>query len=182
MGIMDFSEGFKRSSLNMQLRSAEYLKTWTKESPVFDAGRMLKPDAVSELIAGVETMASDFLQTEKKKKKKNKNKKKNSGNAAAKAVKGQGNPDRLNPGAGSTGAAPGDDRRMKADNSRLASAQRMAGVSPVHAIRQGAGNTSARSLQEAVIWAEVLGDPVSRRRRKKRVNQLYVNQGNASRR
>lgn len=38
------------------------------------------------------------------------------------------------------------------------------------------------SLQEAILWAEILGEPVSVRRRKKRVNQCYGNQGNAYRR
>lgn len=36
-------------------------------------------------------------------------------------------------------------------------------------------------LQRAIVWAEILGDPVSVRRRKKRVNQFYGNQGNANR-
>ena len=38
------------------------------------------------------------------------------------------------------------------------------------------------SLQEAVVWAEILGEPVSRKRRKKRMGQLYGNQGYAGRR
>lgn len=41
---------------------------------------------------------------------------------------------------------------------------------------------SSMNLQEAVVWAEILGDPVSRKRRKKRTGQLYGNQGYAGRR
>lgn len=37
-------------------------------------------------------------------------------------------------------------------------------------------------LQEAVVWSEILGDPVSRKRRKKRMGQLYGNQSYAGRR
>lgn len=37
------------------------------------------------------------------------------------------------------------------------------------------------ALRQAVFWAEVLGEPVSVKRRKKRVNQQYGNQGNAHR-
>lgn len=37
-------------------------------------------------------------------------------------------------------------------------------------------------LQQAVLWAEILGEPVSVRRRKKRMNQFNGNQGNAYRR
>lgn len=36
-------------------------------------------------------------------------------------------------------------------------------------------------LQQAVLWAEILGDPVSKKRRKKRIGQLYGNQSNAYR-
>jgi hypothetical protein len=40
----------------------------------------------------------------------------------------------------------------------------------------------AMTLQEAVVWAEILGDPVSIKRRKKRMGQIYGNQGYAGRR
>lgn len=40
----------------------------------------------------------------------------------------------------------------------------------------------AIDFQEAVVWAEILGDPVSRKRRKKRMGQLYGDQGYAGRR
>lgn len=42
--------------------------------------------------------------------------------------------------------------------------------------------TFSLNLQEAVVWAEILGDPVSRKRRKKRAGQLYGNQGYVGRR
>ncbi len=38
------------------------------------------------------------------------------------------------------------------------------------------------SLAEAVIWSEILGDPISVRRRKKRMERFYGNQGYAGRR
>ena len=38
------------------------------------------------------------------------------------------------------------------------------------------------ALQEAIVWAEILDDPVSVKRRKRRVNQYYGDQGNAYRR
>lgn len=41
---------------------------------------------------------------------------------------------------------------------------------------------SSINLQEAVVWAEILGDPVSRKRRKTRMRQGYGNQGYAGRR
>ena len=41
---------------------------------------------------------------------------------------------------------------------------------------------SAEYLQNRMIWAEILGEPVSVKRRKKRVEQLYGNQGHAYRR
>lgn len=41
---------------------------------------------------------------------------------------------------------------------------------------------SAELLQDRMVWAEILGEPVSVRRRKKRVEQLYGNQGHAYRR
>lgn len=36
------------------------------------------------------------------------------------------------------------------------------------------------NLQEAVIWAEILGEPVSRKRRRRRVKNQYGNQGNVN--
>lgn len=50
------------------------------------------------------------------------------------------------------------------------------------ALSGGAGSVkNTVDLQQAVLWSEILGDPVSRKRRKKRVNQLYGNQSNAYR-
>lgn len=41
---------------------------------------------------------------------------------------------------------------------------------------------SAEQLQDRVMWAEILGEPVSVKRRKKRMEQIYGNQGHAYRR
>lgn len=38
------------------------------------------------------------------------------------------------------------------------------------------------SMAEAIVWSEILGDPVSVRRRKKRMERFYGNQGDAGRR
>ncbi len=51
--------------------------------------------------------------------------------------------------------------------------------------RYGAAYGSAPApinLQEAVVWAEILGEPVSKRRRRRRVSWQDGNQGNADRR
>lgn len=40
----------------------------------------------------------------------------------------------------------------------------------------------AEQLQDRMIWAEILGEPVSVKRRKKKVEQLYGNRGHAYRR
>ena len=34
-------------------------------------------------------------------------------------------------------------------------------------------------LQKAILWSEILGEPVSKKRRRRRVNQYYGNQGHA---
>lgn len=36
-------------------------------------------------------------------------------------------------------------------------------------------------LQEAVLWAEILGEPVSKKRRRRRIEQIYGNQSYARR-
>lgn len=43
-------------------------------------------------------------------------------------------------------------------------------------------DVSSMNLQKAIVWAEILGEPVSRKRRKKRMGQLYGDQGYAGRR
>lgn len=45
-----------------------------------------------------------------------------------------------------------------------------------------AGQCSAEVLRQAVLWSEVLGEPVSKKRRKDRVSRQYGNQSNAYRR
>jgi hypothetical protein len=44
------------------------------------------------------------------------------------------------------------------------------------------GCPDAVNLQDAMAWAEILGDPVSKKRRRRRVSQQYGNQGNVNRR
>lgn len=41
---------------------------------------------------------------------------------------------------------------------------------------------SREELQEAVIWAEILGEPLAKRRRRERMRQYYGNQGYVGRR
>jgi hypothetical protein len=44
------------------------------------------------------------------------------------------------------------------------------------------GCPDAVNLQDAMAWAEILGDPVSKKRRRRRVSQQYGNQSNVNRR
>lgn len=71
-----------------------------------------------------------------------------------------------------------------AGNGRSA-ANRYAGNGSGMANRYGAAYGSAPApinLQEAVVWAEILGEPVSKRRRRRRVSWQDGNQSNAYRR
>lgn len=46
----------------------------------------------------------------------------------------------------------------------------------------GAYTKSAEELQEIILWSEILGEPAAVRRRKRKVNQYYGDQGHAYRR
>lgn len=46
----------------------------------------------------------------------------------------------------------------------------------------GANRLKPEQLGQAILWSEILGDPVFRKRRRKRMSQQYGNQGDAYRR
>lgn len=49
-------------------------------------------------------------------------------------------------------------------------------------LRVNGKQLSEKRLQEAFVWAEILGEPMAHKRRTRRVNQRYGNQSNADRR
>ena len=112
------------------------------------------------------------------------------GNALRQSAEGQGTMNQARNAQGRNGMAnqyAGNGRSMAnryAGNGRNMT-NRYAGNGSGMANRYGAAYGSAPApinLQEAVVWAEILGEPVSKRRRRRRVSWQDGNQGNADRR